>query len=217
MLLVTATLALVPNLPMAAPTTSLPTPADPGSTEILAPSFLLAPTAPPAPLLGGSSPISYTYVEVNYIYTDLNNVPGTQNGVEGVVSWNVLLGIYLEGSYATSNGDTDVDRSRIGAGYHLPLGEKLDVFGFVNYEHEHFSGGGSTSNGDGYEFDLGGRFMLLESLEVNAQAEWNHVHDDNFGAKFGGRYYFTGPFSVGATVETIDSSVRFAGGVRFQF
>ena len=213
-----ASLTLLPNLPPAQPV-SISALVGLGLTESLDSRSLatLSPVAPLAPLGGGSSPISYTYVEVNYVYTDLNHVPGTQNGVEAVVSWNLLLGLYLEGSYARGNGDTDVDRSRIGAGYHVPLGEKLDVFGFVNYEHEHLSSSGSSSSGDGYEFDLGARYMLFESLEVNGQGEWNHVHDDNFGVKFGGRYYFPGPLSVGATVESIDSDFRFTGGVRFQF
>jgi hypothetical protein len=239
MLLVATSLTLLPNLPPAQPVSisalvglGLTESLDSRSLATLSPVAPLAPlveplappvaplappVAPLAPLGGGSSPISYTYVEVNYVYTDLNHVPGTQNGVEAVVSWNLLLGLYLEGSYARGNGDTDVDRSRIGAGYHVPLGEKLDVFGFVNYEHEHLSSSGSSSSGDGYEFDLGARYMLFESLEVNGQGEWNHVHDDNFGVKFGGRYYFPGPLSVGATVESIDSDFRFTGGVRFQF
>jgi hypothetical protein len=197
------------------------TPNDPLATKLPAPLALPASAQPlyaaPSPLLGGSSTLGYTYAEVNYVYTDLDDVPGTQNGYDATISWNILLGIYVQGTYANGKGTSDTENYKLGAGYHLPLGDKLDIFGLISYAHDYVKSGGASATGDGYEVDAGARFMLFEKLEVNGQIEWNHVDDDKVGVELGTRYYLAGPLSVGATVESLDQDFRFTAGVRFGF
>jgi hypothetical protein len=179
---------------------------------------IAAPIGPLAPVLLDSTPLGYTYVEASFVFTDLNGVPGTQNGYEFVGSWNLLAGLYLQGSFSHGDGDATIETYKLGAGYHIGLMDKLDVFGLLSYEHDYLAVGGASSNtGDGYEFDAGVRWMMLEKLELNGQLEWNHVNEDDFGVQAGARYYFTGPLSVGTTLEGIDQDFRLRVGARFQF
>jgi hypothetical protein len=186
---------------------------------MLEPSALLAALTPvePALLIGGStSRLSYTYGELNYLYSDLDGVPGTQSGYQVAGSWNPILGFFILGSYSNGNGATDIETSKIGGGYHIGIGDRLDVFGQVTYEHLYGSSGGASASDDGYEFDAGARFMLLDSLEINGQLEWNHVDEDDFGVQLGARWHLAGPLSIGGTVETIDQDFRATIGARFQ-
>jgi len=192
-----------------------PSPRAATASDPLAPA--LSPVGPLAPVLLGSTPLGYTYVEANYVYADLNGVPGTQNGYDFVGSWNLLAGLYLQGSYAHGDGDATTETYKLGAGYHIGLFDKLDVFGLLSYQHDYLAVGGASGTGDGYEFDAGVRWMMLEKLELNGQLEWNHVNEDDFGVQVGARYYLTGPISVGTTLEGIDQDFRFRLGVRFQF
>ena len=169
-----------------------------------------------APLLE-KDPFGYTYVQLDYVYSDLDDVPGSQNGYDLIGSLGLIAGLYVQGNYSHGEGKADVETFRLGAGYHLPLFDKLDVFGLISYQHDYLKLNGSSGTGDGYELDIGARFMLTDSLEVNGQGEWNHVDDDNFGVAAGARYYFAGPLSIGAGVESIDSDFRFNAGARFTF
>lgn len=173
------------------------------------------PVAPPAPLLLGGGTFGYTYAEINYVYTDLDGVSGDLNGAEATLSWNLLAGLFLVGTYGTNDGSIDIETYKIGAGYHIPLGDKLDILGVLSYVYN--SVGGGLSDVDGYELDVGARFMLFEKLEVNGLLEWVDLNDENFGVELGGRFYLIDHLSLGATVETIDDDFRFTAGARFQF
>jgi hypothetical protein len=211
--MLTTSLALVSAL-----STETPTPPLPLESLTVDPRIaVVSPVEPAAPLLIGGSKFSYTYVELDYLYTDLDGVSGHLDGYNFVGSLNLPLGFFVQGTYANSPGNFELETYRLGAGYHLSLIDKLDLYGLVSYEHDTGKTGGSSSTADGMELDAGARFMLGERFEVNGQLEWNNVDEDVFGGLIGARFYIISPLSVGVSGEWINDNVRLTVGGRFQF
>jgi hypothetical protein len=178
----------------------------------LAPSF----SQDTAPQESVSRKLDYDYVELDYAYVDLDGVPGHQSGIAMLGSYQFFNNFFLEGTVIAGRGDVDLDTYKIGAGYHFGLTSQLDLVGQLSYVHEHFHQ--VLSDLDGYQLDLGVRYLLTEQWELNGFVEFRHLHnDDDVGVQIGGRYYLTGPFSLGANIETIDNDNTFTAGVRFQF
>jgi opacity protein-like surface antigen len=233
--LLSALSPLQPPLPQpatdATPTTEAPlTDAKPASDpfssigsplEVRTPDPLLAATLMPepvAPPVLGSSKFSYTYAQLDYVYSDLHDVPGHQDGYNAIASLNLMAGFYLQGNYSYGSGSgTNLETYRIGAGYHLSITDELDLFGLISYEHDYAKSGGVSGTGTGYEFDGGARFKLAERLELDGQFELNHVDETDFGVLLGARFYILDPLSVGLSGEWIDQDFRMALGARFQF
>jgi hypothetical protein len=211
MILMTAALGLVSAL------STVSTPPSPVIEQPLLSAFLepAHPVAPPLPLLGGDGAFGYTYAELNYVYTDLDGVSGSLNGFDATLSWNLLAGLFVVGTYGNNDGNVDIETYKIGAGYHIGLGDKLDILGVLSYAYN--TVGGGVPDVDGYELDVGARFMLFEKLEVNGLLEWIDLDDENLGVELGARFYLMNHLSVGATVETVDNDFRFTAGARFQF
>jgi hypothetical protein len=168
----------------------------------------------PAPADEPTRAFDYDYVEVDYVHTDLSGVPGTQDGLGMQGSFQFFNHFFLQGTVIAGRGDVDVDNYKVGLGFHLGLMDRLDALAVLSYLHRHFH---SAFDDDGYELDLGPRFMLTDKIELNGLLEFRHLEDDSVGVQFGGRYYLSGPFSLGASFETIDSDNTFQAGVRFQF
>jgi opacity protein-like surface antigen len=115
-----------------------------------------------------------------------------------------------------SAGGTDVDTYRIGAGYHLGLGSRIDAYGILSYVHAEVDVGSNIKD-DGAAAELGLRFLLLPNLEVNGAAKWIDVNEDDYGVALGARWYLMDRLSFGGRYEMIDNDDTVALGARFEF
>jgi hypothetical protein len=156
---------------------------------------------------------SYTYAELNYKSFDSDDADQTFDGFELKGSFEIMLNIFLQASYQKLSDDFDLDRYRFGAGWHLPVGDKLDLFGILSYAKDDVEGPGSE---DGIQGEVGGRFWLLEKVELNGEAIWADVDDSAFGVGVGARWYPIDLLSLGFNVETLDSDTTYTLGVRAQ-
>lgn len=133
--------------------------------------------------------ISYSYLEVEYVFADdLDpDVPGVSDmdidGVRFKGSAALTDNVFVWGSNAAldldlpSSGKTSVDVQSIGVGANYPLisgVNQLDLWGGVSYER--IDPAGSTA--DGYGLSAGLRWKVVESLELNAFGSYREY--DNF-------------------------------------
>ena len=173
--------------------------------------------AAPAPLIGGETPFSWTYGELNYLWRDVDAIDDSIDGFELRASFEILLNLFLQGSYSQLSGDADLDSYTLGVGWHLPIGTKLDAFGILSYAKDEIDGSGFDDDVDGPMGEVGARFMLGEKIELNGEIIWANLDDSETGFDVGGRFYFMNNLSVGANVTKFDEDEMFAVGARFQF
>ncbi len=189
--------------------------ADPSS---MVPETYSAPTYPTLALAPARDvpEMEYTYIELNYIWTDNEEVDETLDGGELTGSLELPLNFFAQLTVSRQSDDADLDTYRIGAGYHLPIGSRLDAFGIVSYAHAEVDGSSNDFDDSGTAGELGLRFLLRPKLELNGSAEWVDVEEDDFGIGVGARFYLIDRFSLGGRVESLDDDLTFAVGARFE-
>lgn len=198
--------ALIAFLAFAA---NAPAPVAEPNPFVLSPSpVVLAPAAD-----GPKSLLSYTWIEANYLWSDFDAIDDSLDGWEARASWEIPLGIFLQGSYSQLSGDADVDTWRFGVGWHLPIGQKFDVYGILSATGQDIE----DENEDGIAAEVGGRFLLGEKIELNGRVLWADLDDSNSGVGVGGRFYFTPALSAGLNVDFEEDREAYAAGLRFQF
>jgi len=176
------------------------------------------PVAAPAPMLiGGDTPFSWTFVEANYLWRDVDALSDELDGWELRASLELFLNLFLQGSYSQISGDADLDQYSLGVGFHLPVGTMFDVFGVLSYAKDEVDGSGFSDEADGPMAEVGGRVMLGEKFEVNGELIWADLDESDTGFDLGGRFYITPRISLGANVTVFDEDELFAVGGRFQF
>jgi hypothetical protein len=190
---------------------STPAPA-PSSLEFSAEPVVLAPAVADEPMQGA---FSYSFIEANYLWTDIDGLDDPLDGWEARISFELPLNIFLQGSYGQVSDDFDLDTWRLGAGWHLPVGQKLDFYGILSVAGQDVEDG---ENDDGVAAEIGGRFLLGNRMEVNARGQWMDVEEDSeAGVGIGGRFYFTPKLSGGVNADFLEERELYAIGLRYQF
>ena len=205
---------LVPALLLAA-TSTVPAPL-PETSISRDPAFLLAVSMP---LPAADVPeMEYTYVEANYLWTDSDAAGESLDGLELIGSLELPLNFFGQVSVSRQSSDADLNLWKIGAGYHLPVGSRLDAFGILSVAGIEVEDSGSDFDDTGMAAELGLRMLVTSKIEVNGSGVWLDLDDeDDYGLKLGARYYITDFLSLGGRVESVDSDESFAAGVRFEF
>lgn len=198
-------------LALSAPTEAAPT----YELPVLEPVY--APTSPAPALLGSDTGFSWTYVEADYVWTDIDALDDTLDGWLAKASLELPLNIFLQASYGQTTGDTDLNETRVGAGWHFGLMDTVDAFGILSYVYEDVSGSGFDDTEDGIVGEIGARLFLGEKLELNGEVIWADIAESDTGFGLGARYYIIPALSLGANGTWIDSNDTYAVGARFQF
>lgn len=193
-------------------------PAPEASAAALALDPVAAFAASPAPMLQDTKPsgFSYTFVEANYVWFQPDAIDEDLDGFELKASLEIFLNIFLQGAYAALSDDSDLDVYRIGAGWHLPIGETLDLYGILSFASSELDTVTDVDE-DGLAAEVGARFWLTPKFELNGNVEWLDLDESDMGAGVGVRWYFMDRLSLGLGVETLDSDETYTTGVRFSF
>lgn len=196
--------------------------ATPNVPEASAASLALDPVAAfvasPAPMLESDNPsgFSYTFVEANYVMYEPDGSNESLDGFEFKASLEIILNIFLQGSYSVLSDDSDLDLYRIGAGWHLPIGETLDLYGILSFASAELDGVTDVDE-DGLAANVGARFWLTDKFELNGEVEWLDLDESDMGVGAGVRWYLMERISLGLGVETLDSDETYTVGARFSF
>jgi hypothetical protein len=102
--------------------------------------------------------VSYSYIDVNYVNTDLENGPsGDGFGIRGSVAFGGNYFVFAE--YTTLDFENvDADQYAVGLGGHMEMTSEIDLTGRIGYVEADLSGdGGLGGSDDGYMASLGVR------------------------------------------------------------
>lgn len=164
-----------------------------------------------------SSGLDYSYIEAGYVWTDSDDADESLGGIELVGSVQFLERWFARVQYDHQSDDADIDRFFVGAGYHMPLEENLDLYGLFSIVHDELSDTGDDFSDTGYAAEVGLRVLVTPTFEVNGAAEWVDVHDSDPGLKLGVRHDFTNSLSITARAEFVGDDQTFAAGLRLAF
>jgi hypothetical protein len=167
--------------------------------------------------------LSYSYLELGYLNTDLDNpnVDGDGFGVRGSLAFTPNLhGIASFSSLELDDVNADVDQFEIGIGGNWSLSDKLDLIATVSYVNVELDGPGGF-NGDDSGFALGGalRGRVTDALELRGGISYVDLDDsgDETSLNVGARYYVTPMFALGADLQFSDDQTAWVLGARFDF
>ncbi len=168
------------------------------------------------PLASHADAMSYSFVDLGYVETDIDGVGPTADGfaLRGSVGFAEHYFAFAEYSSQSISG-FDIDLTTVGLGGHYGLSDNLDLVGRAGWFRADASGFGANVDDDGYMLSAGLRGKAGDSVELEASV----IHTDLGGPAFavGGRYFFTSNFAIGAEYQQGDAASTILLGVRFAF
>lgn len=191
-------------------------------------SLLLAAAIAMAPLAAGAqnatAPISYSFVDLGYVTTDIDGVSKDLDGwllrgsfepVENLF----VYGRYVDQSVSFQGGDVDTQTWALGVGYAFPLADNVDLYGKAGYLNADGSAGPIDLNDDGYEIGAGLRARPIDMLEVEGSVTYQDLSDAGDDTVFGiaGRWYIADQFALGIEGEFGDDADTYGIGFRWAF
>lgn len=174
-----------------------------------------------APLAAGAEDMSYSYVEVGWVNTDLDDADESADGpgVRGSIGFGenfFAFAEYVSQEVEFLGVDVDVDQIAVGLGGHLDISDRTDLVGRVGYVEAEALG----AEVDGYLVSAGVRGQVTEDFELEGHVIHTDLGSDggdDTGLAVAGRYFFTENFAAGAEYQFGDNADTWILGVRFAF
>lgn len=187
--------------------------------------------------VANAADLSYSYIDANYVDTELDAGDGTEIsgngfGLSGSIAFGDT-GFYGFGAYETVGEevdgiDVDINRITAGAGYALKIDERLHALLEVAYLDYDFdvavAGFGSGSVGaDGYRANVGLRGLLADNIEgiaklgyINVEEEGVTLYDGAVG-ELGFRWHIDKAWSAGLSTEFAEDETTYKLGARLSW
>lgn len=180
----------------------------------------LAALALAGPALAAESGFSYSYAELGYIDTEIDDfdVDGDGFGLRGSFAFTPHLHGFA--SYADVDFDNDLGAQtlQVGAGVNWPVSPRLDVIGRLSYVDVEVDAGRFSADDSGFGLEAALRGRPMERLELTGGIEYVDVGDsDDTSLGVGARYYFTDQFAAGGDLSFNDDGTTILLGLRFDF
>ncbi len=172
-----------------------------------------------APLVALADDLSYSYVDLGYVQTDIDGAPSADGfGLRGSVGFGENWFVFGEYSNQDLDG-VDIDQFAVGFGGHYGLTDAMDLVGRIGYVDAEASAGGSSISVDGYLVSAGLRGRMGDAFELEGRADYTDYgnNGDNTALVIAGRYFFTDQFALGAEFSTSDDADAYLVGVRWSF
>lgn len=181
--------------------------------------------------------LSYTYVEANYVDTELDAGDGTEVsgdgfGLNGSIAFGET-GFYGFGAYETVGEevdgiDVDIDRITAGAGYAIKIDERFHALveaAYLDYDFDlAVAGFGSGSaSADGYRANVGLRGLMADNIEGVAKIGYAKVEEegvelyDGVIGELGFRWHIDPAWSAGLATEFAEDETTYKLGLRLQW
>lgn len=175
---------------------------------------IVAAAAMPAAALAD---VSYSYLGAGYAALKPDGISRLDGfNVEGSVA--VDENVHLIGTYLRAKDSPfTANRTRVGAGYNIPLNSQFDVVGRLGWSFSKVSVSGfGSAKDDGVFGQAGVRGMATDVLEVNAFLTYDDT-EEKVSADVGAVYHFT-PQLGGTAGYTYSSEVQtWNVGLRYNF
>lgn len=162
--------------------------------------------------------LSYTYVEGDYLNTQVDNGFDTDGfGLRGSYEFG-QSGLYVFGGYSQSDVDNtnlDADTTDFGFGYHHGLSDNLDLLGEIAHTRSDIE----IAKLDGFRTSVGLRGSFSDSFEGLIKANYYDGSDFNgdFTGTVGAQYKITQTWGITGEAEFGDGGESYLVGVRASF
>jgi hypothetical protein len=172
-----------------------------------------------APLAALADDMSYSFVDVAYVETDIDDAPTADGfalrGSAGFAENWFAFADYSDQSVA----GVDLTQYAVGIGGHYGLAENLDLVGRVGWAKVEIDAGPFfDADDDGYLLDLGLRGRVGDAVELEGGARYVDFGDgDETSLFFGGRFHFNDTWALGAEFQSGDDVDAILAYVRASF
>jgi hypothetical protein len=184
--------------------------------KVVVGSLMLAAT----PLAAMADDMSYSYVDLAYVETDIDNAPTADGfGLRGSVGFAENWLAFAEYSDQSVQG-IDITQYAVGLGGHYGVADNLDLVGRLGYfKVELDAGGGLNADDDGYLIDFGLRGRVGDAVELEGGARYTDLTDggDDTSLFVGGRFHFNQTWALGAEYQSGDDVSAILAYVRASF
>jgi hypothetical protein len=179
------------------------------------------------PLSGAAlADFDYSFVEGSYTQIDIDEL-GDGDGFGFGGSYGLTDGVYLFGNFESGEVevdlgaplgslDVDVDRFKVGFGFHAPLSDSVDLVASAAYLDVDLS----VIDDTGYEAGVGLRGMASPALELFggiSYADAGDIIDGETSFSAGFLYYFSDAFAMGVGGSFGDDMSTYALNGRVSF
>jgi hypothetical protein len=173
-----------------------------------------------APLAALAEDMSYSFVDLAYIETEVDGVGPSLDGfaLRGSVGFAENWFAFAEYAAQSVSG-VDLDTIAVGLGGHYALVENLDLVGRIGWTKAEISSGPFDVDDDGYLVDAGLRGRIGDSVELEGGARYTDFSDggDATGLYVGGRFHFNKTWALGAEYQDGDDTSAILAYVRASF
>jgi len=175
-----------------------------------------------APLAAHADDMSYSFVDLGYVETDIDGIGPSADGfgLRGSVAFAGNYFAFAEYSSQSVRG-VDIDQTAVGIGGHYGLAENLDLVGRAGWFKVDLSApGGINADDDGYLVDLGLRGRVTEGVELEGGIRYSDLggnNGDDTSGFVGGRFHFNKTWAVGAEYQDGNDSSSIFAYVRASF
>lgn len=177
-----------------------------------------------SPLLVRAEGPSYSFVDLGYVVTDIDDIDEEFDGFLLRGSFEFVENVFLYARYLDQSAeifgvDFDATQAAIGIGYAWPLTDAMDLYGKLGYTEVEVEAFDEKVDDDGFEVSVGLRGYLTEQLELEGAVNYVDLSDSGDDTSFGlaARWYFIEQFAVGLEGEFGDDATSYGIGVRWSF
>jgi len=184
----------------------------------------LAATAALLPFVTQAEGLSYSYIDLAYINTDIDQFDEDVDGFALRGSLEITDQVFLFANYADQStsifgDDLDVQNYGLGVGYAWPIAPSMDLYGKIGYVKYEADFRGFNADDDGYSLALGLRGRPADQIELEGAINYVDLSDsgDDTSLGLGARWFFTDQFAVGVEGDFSDDANTYGIGVRWNF
>jgi len=190
--------------------------------SLIALPFALLPNAQAAPAPPPKPTFSYTFLQAGVISIEHDAVNESSEGLAFRGSYDITPNVNLTADFGFDSLDVNglkSDRRDIafGAGYHMPLHKKVDIYGQAAIVSARIEALGQKTTDTGFSVEAGLRFMPGEFVELNAAVHHMDAGGSTTNLGLGARGYFSDAFSLGLATRLDSDGNAYGVNLRYEF
>ncbi|MEM1264115.1 MAG: outer membrane beta-barrel protein [Pseudomonadota bacterium] len=163
--------------------------------------------------------VSYDFVELRFIDTEIDDANVDGDGFQISGSYNISGNWLIVGGYTSLDFDGPVEGSLLeaGGGYVWPVDPKFDLFSTISIARAEVDVGSFSDDETGFRIVGGIRTKFTDQFEGRAELNYLDIDDSDTLIRLGGDYYFTPQFAGGATIDLGGDNDQITFGIRYFF
>jgi hypothetical protein len=173
------------------------------------------------PLATSAAEMSYTYVDLSYVDTELDDFNADGDGFLLRGSLQVHENFFVFAGHENFDFDRGIDATswQVGGGVRWPLSNALDIVGKVGFIKTEIETRGPDFDDDGFLLGVRLRGMVAPKFELEGGIDYVDLDDSGDDTSFTieGRYYFLQQLAGQLLLNINDDATTIGIGARYTF